>query len=201
MLTTMKYLLVAILLSISPYLAYSAVDLQWGGSMLRNSDESTELTGDFADSSIGFFVQLIFVGADDQINPITNSTDGVTGTNTVVDWTFIGNGSTIFNGPDGDVAVNETYDSGSNFELNVNDKVFMRVWNAASPDFATGTIPFATATHYGDSAILTIDTTPGTTNFGSFSTTLAVIPEPSTFMSVLIAGGTVLFAMRRRFRK
>jgi len=185
----------------------ASVTVSWNNDAQQNlfdSDGSTFLTGSQSDGSTGFFAQLIYAGADGLIDSLDRgSTTGVTGDDVVLAVSHVGR-NMGFDPVDGNINASSVVD------VEVGQVIYARFFNAASPNFGSSLIPTEfnggglSGTLYGNSNTYTIvqgdvDTQVATFVVGSVITN--VIPEPSTFMSVLIAGGTVLFAMRRRYRK
>jgi len=181
---------------------HAAIQLTWAHTdeLLFDFDESTLLKGSEADPSIGFFIQLI------KGNPVAldlSAPNALGSGNTLVGSKFIGFGRfEILSGGsvDGEFDVTETYAT-----LNTGDQVFVRLWNAPSPNFASEFAPIplnsGTATHYGNSNVHTIN--DGGTGIDSFliisTATSQVIPEPSTLIT-LLAGVGILSVLRKRFR-
>ncbi len=192
----------AIFLSIAfGFNAYSAIQLTWSNTAgtIYNSNGSTPLFGTnfFApyNSATAYFVQLI-KGTPLAID-LTNA-QAVTSGNQVIDSRFMGDGI-FFDSGSGRIDVTSNYAA-----LNTGDTVFVRFWNAASPNFSLGLAPTpfnsGTSTHYGNSSTFIIN--DGGTGIASFSipstSTLLAIPEPGTLAT--IAGGlaVVVFGLRRR---
>jgi len=184
-----------------------------GGLWDQNGIGHTELTGN-NDSSIGFFVQLIEAGGNSVADLASSaSLQGVTGDDTVVDTTWVGQG---FSGIDGGFN-----NQGYTFDPILEQNFFLRVWNSASPNFAGGEIPSGAGIFYGDSNIRNVDLDPdgaggdppaptplvdftllaqgagqGASDGIATTTALLAVPEPGTL--VLLAGGLFAMWLRRR---
>lgn len=162
-----------------------------GGSVL--------LPGNYTDSSIGCFVQLIWAGADNAIDAAVASGTGVTDDDQVHATTWIG--GNILGGPAG------RYNGGSTFTTDSNGFYYVRFWTAPSADFANGLVPTSTTNFYGNTALWSNPGTepPGTADQfnnipnGGISATLtaSAIPEP-TIVGLGLIGLMTLRLYRRR---
>lgn len=183
-------------------------DFEWFNTTTNRiayNDGSTFLAGSFGDSSVGCFLQLIYAGADNAIDPAVASGDGTTDDDVVASTSWIGRSQ---------FADNAGYMNP--FEFYADDSVgyyYVRAWSAPADDFGAGTIPTASTNFYGDSALFdnTSPSTPPETdsfNFGgagdgsnvgwTTDTPLAAIPEPSIVALALIGVATLRLYRRKK---
>jgi len=185
------------LLSASAYADFSWFNLST--NRLYYNGGSTLLPGSNNDPLVGCFVQLIWAGADDQIDLAVLSGTGVTDDDQVVDTAYVGQG--ILGGPAG------RYNGGTYTDNIAGDYYYVRFWTAPSANFASGLVPTSGTNFYGNTA-LWLD--PGneppsaTDEFnsipnGGISATLtaSAIPEP-TIVGLGLIGLMTLRLYRRR---
>jgi hypothetical protein len=185
----------------------ATADIAWFNSSTNRvfyNDGITPLFGFKGNSAISSFVQLLYAGANNLIDPAWAEGDGAHGDDVVVAWSYIGynvpgaEGSTSHYGRVvGDVYGDEV----------ANGLYYVRVWNTPSPDFDNGLIPLSPTSYYGNSVLFLAlagfdpPATPQDFNFGGadgFSTTLLPIPEPNLMTAAL--GSLLVWAclLRRR---
>ncbi|MFH0953343.1 MAG: hypothetical protein V1873_03335 [Verrucomicrobiota bacterium] len=161
----------------------------------------TPLPGNRTDSTIGCFIQLIWVGGDGFIDLASNSGTGVTDDDQVSAYSWMGSG--IFSDPNGYVSA--TPDAYTNSGL-----YYVRAWTAPSADFANGLVPTSATNFYGNSPTFnytkpdpesSVDFNFGVDgDGGGWSTTLQAIPEP-TILGLGLIGAVCLRLYRRRSSK
>ena len=167
---------------------------------VANAGGVTPLSGHISDSSIGVFVQLIWAGANDQIDAANNTGTGVTLDDEVHSASWLGRGS--FPPNDGFMPAFETLTSDNP------GSYYVRVWTAPSDNFASGFVPTAPSNFYGNSELwLNPGNEPGPDefNFGGegdgnnigFATTLQAVPEPTALALTLLG----LFGLRRMIKR
>ena len=173
-----------------------AVDtIAWGATPTFRayaSDGITLLPGS-ALSSVGGFVQLLYLGTDGLYNGFINSGTGVAGDDSVVQTTWVGTS-----------AMNAAGQFFSNYSAStaLGSGYQIRFFDTASPNYAGGALP-ATG-YYGLSQKFTQTGDPDvggsdTFNFNqNYSANIAVVPEPSTVALMLAGLGVLGFARMRR---
>lgn len=175
---------------------------------------TTPLTGNRFSNTIGFFVQLIYAGANGVADAAVNAGVGVTGDDVVISARWIGAGQTS--------APNGRFTAGSpvanplppafQYEA-AGNKFFVRAWSAPSAGFnttvlASSLVPTASDVHYGNSALYT-SLAPDQDNNGLNDTqtfdagafvvnTPMVVPEPTTASLIGMGIAGVAMAMKRR---
>ncbi|MFH0909469.1 MAG: hypothetical protein V1929_11975 [bacterium] len=128
-----------------PWTAQATIDwFNTETNLVGYADQTTPLKGDTFDSTLGCFVQLIWAGPNDLINPAVNQGPGVTGDDQVLAVAFVGQAS--FFPIDGLVI-------GGNIGNDSNGFYYVRAWSAPSPDFAGGLVPTSPTNRYGDSTL------------------------------------------------
>jgi len=176
---------------------------------------TTPLTGNRFSSTTGFFVQLIYAGANGVADSAVNAGVGVTGDDVVISARWIGAGQTT--------SPNGRFTAGSpvanplppafQYEA-VGNKFFVRAWSAPSSGFnttvlAASLVPTTSPVYYGNSALYT-SLAPDQNNDGLNDTQtfdagafvvnvpLGVVPEPTTaaLLSMGVAG--IGMALKRR---
>jgi len=189
-----KKFLTTLVLSFASTLTFAQVQLTWGGisggGHFFDVDMTTPLQGDLFDSSIGTFVQLISLGASGVNEGLELSeSDATAGSNFVLDTAWMGRDSG-FDGANGNFA------QVSNIPANID--IFMRIWNAPSPDYNSGLAPTQTASHYIDTQIYQVGSFEiQQINMDSLST-ISAVPEPGTMMLVLVGFATAVISVKRR---
>ncbi|MBU1693588.1 MAG: hypothetical protein KKC51_06455 [Verrucomicrobia bacterium] len=163
-------------------------------------DGTTLLNGDLL-SSVGCFVQLLWVGVDGTPSQAYNSGDG-TGfsDDVVVDWRWIGAGAA--SGADGWFSGGQVVAGG---DVQSNRVYFARFWSDASPNFAAGSVPTSLTNQYANGPTWTYPHSAPTfddfdvTYAGDVDTTLSplAIPEPGV-LTMLVLGLMGLRATRKR---
>ncbi len=196
----MKRTLYVLMAALIPLIAHA--DFEWfntSTNRITASDGITPLPGNRTNSSMGVFIQLIYAGADDTIDPAHIWGDGTTGDDEVVETAWMG--QFIFD-PDRDGWMNPF---GVVDDDDTSRYYYVRVWSEPSPNYALGYVPMITVDAYGDSFLWQ---NPGTVppgipdefNFGGtagFSTNLQAIPEPRALALVLLGLFTVRLIRRR----
>jgi len=215
--TLPKLLFTALVFTSLPLLASTSIDWN-GGSVAGVRDENSTLTPVAIDS----IWVLYFAGADNLIDPIDplGSLDTASGDDEVLivannasqagrlNNSDLPGGNSVQNfGSSTGEYVGFFYTRVFNFQDGSIDSSNNATWDLIIPD---GTFYYESPT-FGPSPE-TNGIVPSPTPLDVYwdgsdagiSTQMVdqffAIPEPSTFMSVLLAGGTVLFAMRRRYR-
>lgn len=185
--------------------------LNWGtGSgtyIITASDSSTRLAPySQAFSASDVFVQLIL--ANGSIHEAGTSGNGTTGGDTVLATSWMGRGFFSSSGGEFDgAALSES--------LAVGSKLYIRAWNAASPDYTGGaaqilaSVPTGGSVRYGNSLLYTTTSDPlgppasetfALDNVGAgFSTTLVAVPEPGTWGLMVV--GLVLMGCFRKLAR
>lgn len=181
----MRKIVVGILIMVSAPAVWA--DFEWfntATNRITYADGVTYLHGERTNYPEACFLQLIWAGPDNQIDPAVNSGQGVTGDDQVHDCSWIGRGNF---GSDRD-----GYDpSHQHLYADSNGYYYVRAWTAPSPDFDAGLVPTSPTNFYGNSALWL---NPGTEppswdefNFGGegdandvgWSCNLKPIPEPT----------------------
>ncbi|MBU0677040.1 MAG: hypothetical protein KJ626_02900 [Verrucomicrobia bacterium] len=167
---------------------------------LFESNGTTKLNGDTL-SSVGSFVQLLWVGGDGVVGDAGTTGDGtILGNDIVVDTWWVGGGN---GGLDGWFDLASVTEDGSNPNVVENRWYFGRVWNAPSPNFAGGDVPTGASVRYANSSTWQYPSTLPTgdtfdiTQSVSLSTTLSAVPEP-TVLGLGLIGLMVVRLIRRR---
>ena len=221
--TLLKKLLLASILASSQV---AIADFTWGvgeNDRIFESDGTTRLTGSRLDASAGYFVELIFAGANESIDfgPTDgggnylfdpSNTSGVYGDDVRVGTAWVGKGTPNIPVPgfaDGYFFQDITAPTGgvaSNF-------YYVRAWEAPSADQSTLPIHLAAGNiNFGVSSLLQDPEGDGGTGnpplpaqsytFGGFNTSLVgvAIPEPGT-LALFGIGGFALWNVQRRKKK
>lgn len=162
---------------------------------------TTYLDGDFS-SSIGCFVQLLWVGPNGVPDQAYASGQGTGPTDdVVVDWRWIGAGGA--DGGDGWFS-GGYIPAGGNI---VSGRVyFARFWTAPSPNYSSGLVPTSLTNYYANGPTWTYPHSDpigdgfDVTYAGDLSTTLSPlpIPEPAAIGLVLVGLGCVRLMRRRQ---
>lgn len=194
----MKKVAIACLIALLSASVYA--DFDWANTStnrLYYNGGSALLDGN-ADNTIGCFVQLIWAGADGQIDDAVLSGTGVTDDDTVESTTWVGNN--VFLNADGRYA-------GSTITADDAGSYYVRFWTAPSANYASGFVPTSSTNYYGNTALWSNPGTepPGDPDVfnsipnGGISATLQVsaIPEP-TLLGLGLVGLMTLRMYRRR---
>ena len=197
-----KLLVVVMAMAVAMPFVAMADGISWSAdaNWLNYADDSTPLAGHISDSSVGCFVQLLWVGANGLVD--SAYADGGDGTWTTDDlviqtgWVGYGVGENgYFNAFEitegGDVVEGRTY--------------FARVWNAPSADYVGGDVPTGAAVRYVNSPTWVYPSTSPTFddfdiaaagNLATTQTPLA-IPEPGILALVALGVLGIRFARKR----
>jgi hypothetical protein len=142
----MRFLCVAFIIVLIAGTA-SGLWLDWfnnsGNRITYASGGDNWLPGDYYNSNIACFAQLIYAGHDQTNNPAIHEQDGVTGDDVVMDtgWMGMNIGSA-----DNDGYMINTYENFSEALW-----YFVRVWTAPAADYTQGYVPISPTNYYGDS--------------------------------------------------
>lgn len=177
-------------------------DFEWyntSTNRITAADGITPLPGNRTNASMGVFIQLIYAGPDDTIDPANIWGDGTTGDDEVVETAWMG--QFIFD-PDRDGWMNPF---GVVEDDDTSRYYYVRVWSEPSPNYALGYVPMITTDAYGDSFLWQNPGTippglPDEFNFGGtmgFSTSLQAIPEPRALALALLGLLAVRLCNRR----
>jgi len=174
----------------SASIVHAAASLNWGttGSLRAYQNGGSILITGGASSSVGGFVQLLYLGADATYNGFQDTGTGVQGDDTVVATTFVGFGAMNRSG-EFNVLTSHNYAAGSKFLM-----VFFEVPSAS------GNVP--TTGNYGTSELFTSTADPSLGGIDTFNfdknysaSTLVAVPEPTTV--ALMLAGLGMLAVRR----
>lgn len=164
---------------------------------ILDSDGVTKLQAG-SDGSSGDFIQLIKIISGSSVDPIDfGAVDGIdTSVHQLIDSGFIGQGlGPSFNG---EFDITDSYGSVTN-----GDVLFLRAWNAPSPNFASNHAPTVTngvsGAKWGNSSTYTVPPAVPSATFQVPEMTTS-IPEPSTLL-LLAAGILGILRVRGKFRK
>lgn len=188
-----KKLAIALIVLILSHSVAFGYGITWGSvnGYLNYADGSSPLYGS-TDSSLGCFVQLIWVGANGLVDQAyygssidgTGYAQGLTD-DQVVDYGWVGQGQALgdagwFDGP-------AVLEGGNIADGNV---FYLRTWTAPASTYASGYVPTASSNFYGNSATWTwekvtdpydaIDFTSTGNNINATLSPMA-IPEPAMF--------------------
>ena len=155
-------------------------------------DGTTLITANQTLSTVGGFVQLLYLGADGIYNGFINSGTGVVGDDVVAQTTWFGVGAM---GRAGEFVSSATVSTiiGSKYEI--------RFFDTPAASYP-GSVP--TTGYYGLSQVFSQTGDPdvgGVDTFSfnaNYSATIAVVPEPSTVALMLAGLGVLGFARMRR---
>ena len=198
-----KIAMVAVVLVLMSY-ASMADGIRWfadANYLNYASGSGNPLVGSLADSSVGCFVQLLWVGANGSIDFAYADGDDGTGTtdDLVVSTIWVGYGvgeNGYFSGVNiaegGDIVEGRVY--------------FGRAWNAPSGNYAGGDVPAGAAVRYINSSTWTYPSTaPTFDNFdivgsGDLNTTLTPLAIPEPGVLALVALGLIGLRLTRKQR-
>jgi len=201
----------------------AVADINWyvlppsfGGSGMYNDASlgGALLTGDNADASVGFFVQLIEdVGLDGPDAVIASGNGIPAGANDLVASTaWVGKETAVGGATEGANGWLNTqfFDYTPD---NVVKDFYLRAWNAPSPDYATGLIPVGASVFFGNSAVVRVDRSslpqppPPYVDFGTETGPGGIvtdqplaIPEPTVAALLLVGLGGLVARRRLRMR-
>jgi hypothetical protein len=174
-------------------------DLFW-----YNTGAITDFNGDLVpasqtDSTVGFFAQLIFAGANGTPDAFTPTGNGVSGDDVVADTMFAGEGFFLFE--DGFFPLQTL---ASVVGSSGNGSYYVRVFDAPNPDFSSGTSAPVVGSYYWESATYSYTHSPTIPDQFDFApsggqTTIAVVPEPSV-IAIMGLGLFGLASARRRLQ-
>ncbi|MBP7829566.1 MAG: PEP-CTERM sorting domain-containing protein [Kiritimatiellae bacterium] len=167
-----------------------------------NYGDGTTLLGGDVSSSIGCFVQLLWVGANGVADQAYASGDGTGSTDDVViEWRWIGAGAA--GGDDGWFSGGLTAAGG---DVQSNRVYFARFWSDASPNYAAGSVPTSVTNRYANGPTWTyphsdpvaddFDVTYG----GDVDTTLTPLAIPEPGVLALVALGLIGLRLTRKQR-
>lgn len=180
----------------------NANTLLWGSDTNTVSDEFGNLVPTSkTNGTIGAFAQLIWVGLDGNVDDFLYSGTGVSDDDQVLavnysygrDYLFGDNDGKFFDAPSG---------------LSEDSQVYVRVYNAANPNYANGTNAVITGSdisHYWQSSVYSFDYIElGTDDLWNFTggtdvQTTTAVPEPTTFF-LFAMGGMGAWVIRRKNR-
>lgn len=187
-----KNLIVLCLVALTTSVSYA--DFNWfnvTSNKVSYADGITPLVGNRTDSSVGCFVQLIWAGPNDSIDPVSLSGDGVTGDDVVHATSWFGRN--VFGDGSGRSPTVET------FTGDLSTFYYVRAWSAPAADYNSGLIPTATTNFYGNSELWSnpgSEPGPDEFNFGgngdangigwSTDISVAAVPEPGSVMLALL---------------
>jgi len=194
-------------LMLSAFSAKGYPTIVWGtgpSADLLQSDNATLITGNHTDSSLGGFLQLIFVGANglDAVNYTEWDTPtGLlsSGDDQIIGTSWVGEGTVMFLPPNGDFLAENIH------SMPIGSQFVIRFFETASPNFGSGLVP--TSGNYGISStfLSTADPDPAGEGIDQFMISsslfanLGPIPEPGTV--ALFGIGAVVLALRKRLKK
>ena len=181
-------------------------DFAWFNSSTNLSyyaDGLTPLYGVKDSNTVSCFVQLIYAGADDTIDVAQYLSDGSTGDDVVVAWSYI---ASNVPGASGSTSHYGRVNGGTFTAEVANEYYYVRVWTAPSPDFGLGLAPTSASNFYGNSVMFQAlggfepPALPQNFNFGGeggIVASLVPVPEPGTWL-LLALSFTALLARRIR---
>jgi len=218
----MRKILPSLLATLAATSSFAAINWQTttGGVTIKNIDGVTPLVAG-RDDAVGYFVQLIFAGANGIIDPVntTVGSNGVSGDDVVIDVSWIGNG--LSSTPPAGVLGQQTEGGTVPVTLAPNNRLFVRAWNAPWSGAVVGTtaalqlqtsdgtesaaiVTASPTLAYGNSALQALSPTYSAIdtvvfNIESFSTdTLVNVPEPTTAALLSMGFAGVTMALKRR---
>jgi len=157
---------------------WASVTLTWGTGtnyVYDISGANLLAPAEMAYTGSGCFVQLIKANAE--IHPAVPSGNGVSGGDEVVGTSWIGEGFIT--------SLEGRFSSLFVHDLALGVKIYIRAWNAASPDYdgsetnTTASVPTGADVRYGDSLLYATTSDPGSE------------PPPSEFFTLDNAGGSI----------
>jgi len=199
----MKKLGIALLVGYMAFAVVAEADFDWfntATNRIAYADGVTYLHGHRTNYLEACFVQLIWAGPDNEIDPAINSGQGVTGDDQVHAWSWFGRNR--FADPDGVMPDAPTLTADSN------GFYYVRAWTAPSPDYDNGLVPTSPTNFYGNSALWNNpgnEPGPDKFDFGGagdannvgWSCNLSPIPEP-TIAGLGLLGALALRMARKR---
>lgn len=191
-----------ILTALIAVVALSAqADLYWYNTVAINDENGDPVTASQSDSSVGYFAQLLFTGADGEADAFVVSGSGISGDDAVIATMFAG--QNYFLATDGFFPLQDPPPAVAGSAGN--GDYYVRVYNAPNSNFGMGTnapIPSG-ATYYWQSAEHTYthsETLPDSWDFapsGGQTLTPIAIPEPA-LLGLAVVGLVSLRLYRRR---
>jgi len=174
-------------------------DLFWNNSVAILDFNSDPVAASQTDSSVGYFAQLIFAGANNVADAFSPAGNGVTSDDVVIDTMFAGEDYFLFQ--DGFFPLQ----SAASVIGSAGDGVYyVRVFDAPNPSFGSGTSAPVVGSYYWESDTHTYthnQTIPDQWDFAPSGgqTTIAVVPEPSV-IAIMGLGLFGLASARRRLQ-
>jgi hypothetical protein len=170
----------------------NANQISWGSTTGTIGDHNgTPLPNIFAGDGTTPLVQLIYCGANGEIDIADQNGDGATGDDVVLGYAWIGKNWFSAGQFQGDTINNTSYADGS--------QLYIRAWEAPAASSGSGAVPTGN-TYYGNSQKFTISgflsgNPESFNNTTNFNTTIA-IPEPAAATLIALASGAMLACKR-----
>jgi hypothetical protein len=196
----LRKLVIVVAVAIMVPFSVMAQGISWfaDANWLNYADGSTPLAGSLNDSSVGCFVQLLWVGLEGVINDAYNYGDGTgVSDDLVVSTIWVGYNvgddgyfSNVFVPDGGDIVEDRYY--------------FARVWSAPSANYASGLVPSGGAVRYANSSTWQYPKENPVADLfdiagdGDLNTTLQAIPEPGMIALMALGLMTLRIARRRK---
>ncbi len=191
-------------------------DIVWQNTVpnyITHGDTGERLFASTNNAALGCFLQLVFAGDDDVINPANNNPNstGTTGDDLVVAVSFFGYGTTGGSPPSPTIqGIKQVIQTFNTTGYVLGDQFYVRAWTAAAAaynqdDPLLSYVPTISTVLYGNSALYSFQNKPAGDdfNFGSeggqtgWSANLHPIPEPASLLLVL-CGLPLLRRLARR---
>ena len=194
----MKKTAVILIFSMISFECILANTIEWSTTAVIGDHDSVALANNPGGDGTHPLVQLIYAGADGNVDIANQIGFGVTGDDQVMDYAWIGKGLPPLNNAG---MFTTTFDN--NTEPN-GSLYYIRAWESPSSLAGTGNVPMID-TYYGNSTLFTVmgnGEPPGVDTFKNtttFDTTIA-IPEPAAAALLGIFGSSMLVG-RRLFSK